>query len=43
MLIALPNPDGSFTATLFLPNEGQDSFESLQTREKVDARIKARA
>jgi kynurenine 3-monooxygenase len=29
MLIALPNPDGSFTATLFLPNEGKTSFAAL--------------
>jgi len=31
MLIALPNPDGSFTATLFLPALGTPSFESLAT------------
>jgi kynurenine 3-monooxygenase len=29
MLIALPNPGGDFTLTLFLPNEGADSFASL--------------
>ena len=29
MLIALPNPDGSFTATLFLPARGAPSFETL--------------
>jgi kynurenine 3-monooxygenase len=29
MLIALPNPDRSFTATLFLPAHGADSFDSL--------------
>jgi kynurenine 3-monooxygenase len=29
MLIALPNDDGSFTATLFLPKRGGLSFESL--------------
>jgi kynurenine 3-monooxygenase len=29
MLIALPNLDGSFTATLFLPREGTPSFESV--------------
>lgn len=30
MLIALPNPDGNFTVTLFLPAEGgPDSFEHL--------------
>ncbi len=30
MLIALPNPDGSFTATLFLPHEGAESFAALR-------------
>jgi kynurenine 3-monooxygenase len=29
MLIALPNRDRSFTATLFLPHQGETSFESL--------------
>lgn len=29
MLIALPNPDRSFTATLFLPHEGHPSFAAL--------------
>jgi kynurenine 3-monooxygenase len=29
MLIALPNFDGSFTCTLFLPSQGPDSFETL--------------
>ncbi len=29
MLIALPNTDGSFTCTLFMPFEGPDSFGSL--------------
>lgn len=31
MLIALPNPDGSFTCTLFFPFEGKPSFSSLKT------------
>lgn len=31
MLIALPNIDGSFTVTLFLPLNGPDSFETLTT------------
>ena len=31
MLIALPNPDHSFTATLFMPAQGASSFESLRT------------
>ena len=29
MMIALPNPDKSFTCTLFWPNSGTDSFASL--------------
>lgn len=33
MLIALPNPDGSFTCTLFFPFEGDPSFESIKTDE----------
>ncbi len=35
MLIALPNPDGSFTCTLFFPYEGDPSFASLQTDEQI--------
>lgn len=35
MLIALPNTDGSFTCTLFFPFEGETSFASLTTKEKV--------
>ena len=35
MLIALPNLDGSFTLTLFLPYEGEVSFEALNTPQKV--------
>ncbi len=35
MLIALPNADGSFTATLFLPNSGSESFEALKTEQDV--------
>ena len=37
MLIALPNIDGSFTCTLFFPFEGEPSFKSLDTKEKVKA------
>jgi kynurenine 3-monooxygenase len=37
MLIALPNPDGTFTCTLFLPFEGPVSFEQLTTDEAVTA------
>ena len=35
MLIALPNIDGSFTCTLFFPFEGELSFRSLNTDEKI--------
>lgn len=35
MIIALPNFDGSFTCTLFLPYEGEPSFEKLKTEESV--------
>ena len=36
MLIALPNPGGDFTLTLFLPNDGETSFESLGDRAAVE-------
>lgn len=36
MLIALPNLDGSFTCTLFMPYEGKNSFASLESDEAVD-------
>jgi kynurenine 3-monooxygenase len=36
MLIALPNLDGSFTCTLFMPYEGKNSFASLENNEAVD-------
>ncbi|MEM9384753.1 MAG: NAD(P)/FAD-dependent oxidoreductase [Pseudomonadota bacterium] len=36
MLIALPNPDGTFTCTLFLNHSGDPSFESLREREDVE-------
>jgi kynurenine 3-monooxygenase len=36
MLIALPNEDGSFTATLFLPKQGPISFESLRSAAAVE-------
>jgi kynurenine 3-monooxygenase len=35
MMIALPNPDGNFTCTLFLPFEGEKSFSNLKTTEAV--------
>lgn len=37
MMIALPNTDGSFTCTLFMPLKGEPSLESLSTDEKVMA------
>lgn len=37
MLIALPNPDGSFTCTLFLQHEGDPGFDALDTPEHVRA------
>ncbi len=42
MLIALPNVDGSFTVTLFLPNQGEESFQVLTTPEAVDALFERR-
>lgn len=37
MLIALPNEDGSFTCTLFMPFEGdENSFENLKTTDQVN-------
>jgi kynurenine 3-monooxygenase len=36
MLIALPNPDRSFTATLFLPHTGEPGFNTLRS----DARVR---
>ena len=35
MLIALPNTDKSFTCTLFMPNEGENSFASLINADQV--------
>ncbi len=37
MLIAMPNLDGSFTCTLFLPFEGKVSFDTLKTKEQAKA------
>jgi len=36
MLIALPNADGSFTATLFLPRHGESGFDHLHSGEAVE-------
>ncbi len=35
MMIALPNPDGSFTCTLFYPHEGPGSFAGLRSDEDI--------
>ena len=35
MFIAMPNLDGSFTCTLFLPFEGEVSFENIKTRKQA--------
>ena len=36
MMIALPNPDGSFTCTLFAPFYGLEGFDSLRSKEEVE-------
>ncbi len=41
MLIALPNQDGSFTATLFLPLEGIPSFAALRSAQAIDEFLSA--
>lgn len=35
LMIALPNPGGNFTCTLFMPFEGEVSLEKLNTKETV--------
>ncbi|MFY0483834.1 FAD-dependent oxidoreductase [Flavobacterium sp. PLA-1-15] len=35
MLMALANPEGSFTCTLFMPHEGKNSFEDLKDKETL--------
>ena len=35
MMIALPNPGGNFTCTLFLPYQGEVSFEHLNTESEI--------
>jgi len=37
MFIAMPNLDGSFTCTLFMPFEGKNSFESIKTENQATA------
>ena len=41
MLIAMPNIDGSFTCTLFLPFEGEVSFENITTTKEAKAFFKS--
>ena len=41
MLIALPNPDGTFTCTLFFPFEGEPSFNKLQTADDIQSFFKS--
>jgi kynurenine 3-monooxygenase len=41
MLIALPNPDGTFTCTLFLNSSGEPSFKSLSRRASVESFFQA--
>ncbi len=42
MLIALPNADGSFTATLFLSKRGPVSFEALDSPAAIEAFLRGR-
>lgn len=35
MMIALPNPDRTFTCTLFMPLEGENCFDSYKTDEEI--------
>jgi kynurenine 3-monooxygenase len=35
MFMALPNPEGSFTCTLFAPFEGEESFENIKSNDDV--------
>ena len=41
MLIALPNEDGSFTCTLFMPMKGENSFESLTSKAAIQEFFKS--
>ncbi len=41
MLIALPNPDGSFTCTLFFPFEGLVSFDSVDSGQEMEEFFKS--
>merc|ERR1712137_1528657 len=35
MMIALPNPDKSFTVTLFMPWEGENGFNAIKTEDQL--------
>jgi kynurenine 3-monooxygenase len=37
MMIALPNPGGNFTCTLFMPYDGEVSFSKLNTDDEIKA------
>ncbi len=37
MCIALPNHEGTFTVTLFLPNQGDPSFATINTGAQAEA------
>jgi kynurenine 3-monooxygenase len=41
MLMALANQDGSFTGTIYLPNEGADSFDRLSDADSLRAFFQA--
>jgi kynurenine 3-monooxygenase len=40
MLMALPNPGGTFTCTLFAPFEGEESFDNIKSNDDVMAFFK---
>lgn len=40
MMIALPNPDATFTCTLFYPWEGKESFSAIKTDEDIERLFK---
>ena len=40
MMIALPNPDKTFTLTLFMPLKGSTSFESLNNEDRIKQFLK---
>ncbi len=37
MMIALPNPDATFTCTVFMPFKGDPGFDDLKTRSEIEA------